>query len=139
MSKWQALAVSILLIGDCAFAQASDPPAMISGGVGSESREEMQAVSDQYPLHVVLATQSGSFLADVQVVIRSEDGAIAAQAVSEGPMLFVDLPPGSYTVEAIRSDGPSATAHVKVPASGPPVEVVVRVGLTDPSSGQRLR
>lgn len=130
--EWLAIGSTILLFANVALAQAAQPPPMVSGGVGSESRDEMAAVANDYSLHVVLATRSGSFLANVQVEIADEAGNLVAQTVSDGPLLYVDLPPGRYTVEATRDDGPRGSIGAKVPASGPPVEVVLRIGETDP-------
>jgi hypothetical protein len=131
MSRWRVSSIAILLVAGTAFAQTPAEPALRSGGVGSESREEMQAVADQYSLHVTLATRSGSFLSDVRVEIRDAAGEAVVETVTEGPLLFVDLPPGDYTVAAMRADGPSGTVRAKIPASGPPTKVVLRIGETE--------
>ena len=133
MLSWSPLFIALVFVAECAFAQPAEIP-MRSGGVGSESREEMMAVADDFSLHITLATRSGSFLAGVSVEIREASGAKIAETVTEGPLLYVDLPPGRYTVAAMRSDGPSGSVPATVPATGPPVRVVLRIGETDPSS-----
>ena len=44
MLSWSRLAVALVLVAECAFAQPAEVP-MRSGGVGSESREEMKAIA----------------------------------------------------------------------------------------------
>jgi hypothetical protein len=46
---------------------------------------------------------SGEYLASVQVIIRNTQGDTVLAAQSQGPLLFAQLPPGDYTVEATAS------------------------------------
>lgn len=72
-----------------------------AGGVTVEERSTMQLTASSYTLWVVtVATKSGAFLADVQITIVDEAGAAVFDHRVGGPWLYVDLPPGRYTVQA---------------------------------------
>lgn len=72
-----------------------------AGGVTVEERSTMQLTASSYTLWVVTAAaKSGAFLADVQITIRDEGGTAVFDHRVGGPWLYVDLPPGRYTVQA---------------------------------------
>ncbi|PPK46114.1 hypothetical protein B0G57_103138 [Trinickia symbiotica] len=89
----------------------------LSGGVGEEEVSGMRAMAPKFNLHLVFAQKSGVYLADVDVVIFSPSGQQVAAMKSEGPLLFVSLPPGRYRVTA-TSDTVNVTHWVTVPAHG---------------------
>lgn len=73
----------------------------VSGGVGESGRSELNALSNQFNLHLLFATQgSGDYLAAVRVNILDAHNESVLTAESEGPLFFAQLPPGDYTVEA---------------------------------------
>ncbi len=72
-----------------------------AGGVTFEERSTMQLTASSYSLWVVTAAvKSGAFLADAQITIRDEAGTAVFDHRVGGPWLYVDLPPGRYTVQA---------------------------------------
>lgn len=72
-----------------------------AGGVTFEERSTMQLTASSYSLWVVTAAvKSGAFLADAQITIRDEAGVAVFDHRVGGPWLYVDLPPGRYTVQA---------------------------------------
>lgn len=74
---------------------------VISGGVGSGAREELEQRASHFELKLVFAaTPSGDYLADIPVTITERQGNTVVEAVSEGPWMYVDLPNGAYTVTA---------------------------------------
>lgn len=81
-----------------------DQVAVISGGVGEDSRQELAAKAKDYNLKLVFALASGEYIADVQVDIADSRGATVASERSDGPWMFVKLPPGGYTVKATVND-----------------------------------
>ena len=97
-------------------ARAADVP-YISGGVGTDSREELQAKEGEYNLKIVVAATSGDFLADVKIVIDSGRNERVLDATMEGPILLAKLSPGTYTVKA-TSDAQTQTKTVTIPAQG---------------------
>lgn len=73
----------------------------VSGGVGEGERAELNALSSRFNLRLLFAMQgSGSYVADVRVNVLDGRGGLALTAQSKGPWFLIDLPPGTYTVEA---------------------------------------
>jgi hypothetical protein len=72
----------------------------ISGGVGEIARDVLEQQAQDFNLKLVFASQSGHYLADVNVLIQSRDGEEILRAVADGPWLYTQLPPGTYTVTA---------------------------------------
>jgi hypothetical protein len=62
------------------------------GGVGRESQERMVTASDRRDMMLTFATESGTYLADVDVLITSPSGVVLARGHCDGPLLLVDLP-----------------------------------------------
>lgn len=89
----------------------------VSGGVGAEEREELEAQGPQYNLKLVLARGDGAFVADVGIHISDRRGGTVLEAVSAGPWFYARLPAGSYRVQA-DLEGTSRSASVTVPARG---------------------
>ena len=54
----------------------------------------------------IVAPHTGQYLADVPVSIKNAHGNIVFDGVSEGPMLWVGVPPGRYVVTARHSGQP---------------------------------
>jgi len=94
-----------------------DRVAVISGGVGEDSRQDLAAKAKDYNLKLVFALTSREYLADVQVDIADSKGASVASQLSEGPWMFVKLPPGTYTVKATVNDK-SETKKITVGKQG---------------------
>ena len=115
-----AIVVGVTMLMSSAAAPAAPQqagPEVIVGGVGSASQQVMRQVAPQYGLGMTFATRSGDYLADVDVVIRDQQGRQVVSTVSEGPMMLVDLPGGRYQVEATYQ-GQELQRQVTVPESG---------------------
>ena len=97
-------------------ARADNVP-YISGGVGTDSREELLAKEKDYNLKIVVAATSGDFLADVKIVIESARNERVLDATMEGPILLAMMPPGTYTVRA-TSDAQTQTKTVTIASQG---------------------
>ena len=83
----------------------------ISGGVGGDEREAMQAMRADYNLSLLFSAQgSGEYLSEVKIGITDKNGNTFLDTVSDGPMLLASLKPGHYTVTA-EVDG--QVAHKK--------------------------
>jgi hypothetical protein len=75
--------------------------AYVTGGVSQEELQSLRARRDDYDLWVITAaSKSGAYLSDVLVTIRDASKRIVFNRRLEGPWLFIDLPLGSYEVEA---------------------------------------
>jgi hypothetical protein len=88
----------------------------ISGGVGGDERNAMQAIRGDYNLSLLFFVQgSGEYLSDVKVSITDSKGNTFLETVSDGPMLLASLKSGRYTVTA-ELDG--QVAHKKATIVG---------------------
>jgi hypothetical protein len=73
----------------------------VSGGASNSELVALHADRDKFSLWVVTtALKSGAYLADVKVTIRDANKQVVFEQKLEGPWLFVNLPVGSYEVEA---------------------------------------
>jgi len=88
---------SVVSVGDVSW---------VSGGVGADSRERLQALASGFGfnLKLLFARQDGEYLSGVEFRVADPAGRVLLQAVSEGPILLVRVPPGRYIVSA-KSDG----------------------------------
>jgi hypothetical protein len=116
-----ALMLPCLLLS---FAALAEPPALkpqtqgevtfVSGGVGSDEQNAMQAVRADYNLGLLFSVQgTGEYLSDVKVHITDSSGNTFLETVSDGPKLFAKLKPGRYTIAADR-DGQAIHKAVTV-------------------------
>jgi hypothetical protein len=96
--------------------QAQGEVTFVSGGVGSDERNAMQAIRADYNLSLLFSVQgTGEYLSEVKVSITDSKGNTFLETVSDGPMLFASLKPGHYTVTA-ELDG--QVAHKKAAIVG---------------------
>ncbi len=90
----------------------------LSGGVGDAERQAiMDAAVGSYNLKLEFARQDGSYLGDVDVLIRDSHGATMLEVSSNGPWLLTNLPAGTYRVSA-SANGRTFEEAVAVPGSG---------------------
>lgn len=97
--------------------QHAGPIAYVTGGVGSDNRDQTLALGRGMGLQLVFARSTGAYLADVDVEIARPDGEKVLDLPSAEPMLFAELPPGRYRVTA-SADGHTLEREVQVPAQG---------------------
>ncbi len=74
----------------------------VTGGIGEDEIHEIQAAKANYNLYVMSANEASSFIGDARVVIARKQGE-AMEVVLDvvaGPLLYVALPAGSYTLSA---------------------------------------
>ncbi len=93
-------------------AQAADSVPHLCGGVGFDGRAAMRRHEHAYNLGIWLTTtgKRPRFLAYMPITI-SRDGATVAKFTSDGPLCYVKLPDGVYTVSSKRGD---ETRSIKV-------------------------
>lgn len=83
------------------------------GGIGSDESTAMRGAMKSHPLSLLFARAGGDYLASVEVRIEGAPGQPAAMLRADGPVCLLDLPAGSYTVEA-TSEGVSKRQSVTV-------------------------
>lgn len=70
----------------------------LCGGVGDESLKQLQAQASQFNLGFWMVTgPSGAYLADIPIQIQSDRQTVAS-FIADGPLCYVKLPIGRYTV-----------------------------------------
>ncbi len=85
----------------------------VSGGVGSEERRMLQAMSEHFDLKLTMALTDGHFVSDVRVRIQDSYGDTLVDTVTDGPFLLAQLIPGAYTVSC-REDDETVTQTVHI-------------------------
>lgn len=95
----------------------------ISGGIGDEAREAMRKSASAYNVHVVFSARSGAYLAAIPVTVTRRNGQKIHSGVSEGPLLYLKLPPGSYQLAA-EIDGVWQSRRIEAGTSGRATKVM---------------
>lgn len=72
----------------------------VTGGVGLDEASALRAAAPQYNLRLTFATASGEYAAGVKVVLRDAKGQSLVEAASDGPFMYLQVPPGKYQVSA---------------------------------------
>jgi hypothetical protein len=98
---------------------------MVCGGVGNDERREMAAAAGGASISLEFSLAGrGNYIADVDVTVKPAKGEPFA-ARTDGPICYLQLPPGRYVVEA-SYNGTRKTAAATVPAkAGKPVRVAM--------------
>jgi hypothetical protein len=76
----------------------------MSGGAGTDERNEMMQQANRYDLTLAFAATSGNYLSDVNVVITDQQGKAVVNTTTAGPLFYADLPPGRYNVKVTYND-----------------------------------
>jgi hypothetical protein len=98
-------------------AKTSNGVSYLSGGFGENERERLRSITGGDNLELSFALQNKEYLGGANVLIKDAKGNNVLEAVSGGPLFLVDLPAGSYTVEATAM-GKTLKQAVHVPSKG---------------------
>ena len=75
----------------------------LSGGIGEDESKAIQQATG-YNLHMTFSIGAeNKYVPDVDVVIQKEPGQTVLTLSQAGPLVYVQLPPGKYTVVATRN------------------------------------
>ncbi|CAN5605125.1 hypothetical protein BH10PSE18_BH10PSE18_29460 [soil metagenome] len=85
----------------------------VCGGIGSDESGAMRAAMKQHPLSLLFARPDGGYLADVDVAVKDSSGAAVMTWRANGPVCLLDIPAGSYGVQA-TSNGVTKTQNATV-------------------------
>lgn len=97
--------------------QRSENIPYVSGGVGTEERNQLKAMAADDNLEISFALTNGHYLAGAEVSIKDHNGKELIEAVADGPLFFVKLPAGHYVVGATAM-GKTITRAVNISANG---------------------
>ena len=94
----------------------------LSGGIGDDARDEMRKAAASYNVLIVFSDRQGSYLADIPFAVAGRNGQEVVAGVSEGPLLYIKLPAGSYKV-SVKIDGVWQNRQIQAGPAGRPVRV----------------
>lgn len=71
----------------------------LTGGIGDNELDELEATKSQYNLHITNTAKEGAYVSDTAIIIydRANTEVLNTNA---GPLLYVNLPAGRYTISA---------------------------------------
>jgi hypothetical protein len=97
-----AALLGLLLAVAAAHAQPAPDPASdyISGGVGADEMERINARAKEFNLKLVFTLKEGNYVSDVAVLVKDKAGRTVLAFNAPGPLALARLPRGPYTVEA---------------------------------------
>ncbi len=74
-----------------------DGIAYISGGIGSDEAGQLRAMASRFNVHMrFVDARTGESMSDVAVVVVDTQGKKRLSLVTEGPLLYLKLHPGTY-------------------------------------------
>jgi hypothetical protein len=103
------------LAGEATSAQSST--SVSSGGVSVNSRDQLRSNTPPHNVKMVFSLTTGNYLSDVAVKVTDSARRTVVDDVSNGPWLFAQLPPGTYTATATYN-GKSVTQRISLAKSG---------------------
>lgn len=81
--------------------RAREDVSFLTGGVGDDERAVIEASKASYNLRITNARVDGAFVEDTDIVIHEKSGRQDEMlSVNAGPLLYVQLPPGDYVLDA---------------------------------------
>ncbi|MDR6207923.1 hypothetical protein [Paraburkholderia graminis] len=100
----------------------------VTGGVGEDEAAAMRAVASRYSMRARFTTSTGEFISDVSVRMFTPDGTLIFAAITDGPYLYAQVPPGRYRLSATL-DGVERSQSITIPTHGG-----INVSLTWPAA-----
>lgn len=98
---------------------------ILSGGVGDASVAEMKEAARNYNVRLVFSNRRGEYVADVPYTITDARRREVASGTSEGPLLYLRLPPGHYEVSArIGTTAVKKRVQALAKSRGPDVNLI---------------
>lgn len=99
----------------------------ITGGIGDEETAEMKAQEPNFNVRILISSVAGEYMSEVAIRFLNKENAEVLRVNSVGPFFYVNLPAGTYVVEAASPSGTIQKAKIVAPAT-PPVagKVVIR-------------
>ncbi|MBF0321093.1 MAG: hypothetical protein HQL01_14955 [Nitrospirae bacterium] len=84
----------------------------IAGGIGDDDRDALNAIArSKYNIKLVFAMAAGNYVSDIPVEITNKSGKKLLEVISSGPIFYVKLPAGAYTIKA-ANEGITKTQNI---------------------------
>lgn len=117
----QCAPLSAVEVGDAAKANTASGPqesiSWVTGGIGYEAMSEMRRLSADYNVQMMFIGARGSYLAGIPFSVKQRNGELVHSGVTEGPLLYLKLPAGTYQVAA-ELDGVWQTRTIQAASAG---------------------
>jgi hypothetical protein len=84
------------------------------GGVGSAERDAMEQRGKSYNVKLSFADKRGPYVASVKLLLQGADKKEIVNLTTDGPWFYIELPPGTYTVQATLGAKSSGIKALKV-------------------------
>ena len=81
----------------------------------------MRKAAPAYNVHLMFSNRQGSYLADIPFTVSKLNGRELYSGVSEGPLLYLKLPPGTYQI-AVQLGGVWQNKRIRAGTSGNPAK-----------------
>ncbi|KAI3603167.1 hypothetical protein D8I24_2990 (plasmid) [Cupriavidus necator H850] len=99
----------------------------VSGGIGVDQVAAMRGIAGRFNVHMHFVSESdGSSLSDVTVTLFDARRELVLLVMSEGPLLYLRLPPGDYRA-LVRSAGAIECRSVRVGPDGTGPSLMLRL------------
>jgi len=85
----------------------------VSGGAGTEDRDALRQVENQYNLRLLFATRNGNYLAGIAVTLNDMRGNAVLDTIAEGPIFYAHVPPGRYRL-TVSNQGQSQSRDISI-------------------------
>ena len=93
---------------------AAQSPVIWTGGITLDERESAPDTGTRLEFFVT----GGKYLSGISVNVRDNNGRELVNTVTEGPWLILDLAPGTYRIQATRSNGDVQGGNIEVSGDG---------------------
>ena len=96
----------------------------LTGGLGAGERAWLEQHGSAFPVTLRFSKGTrGAFVSAVDVTIRSRNGQIQFEATTDGPLIYADLPNGSYEATTTYREH-QRQFELRVPAGGQAVRSI---------------
>jgi hypothetical protein len=88
----------------------------LNGGIGTDEADRMRQMGAEYPVQMTFAERNqgqDEFVADVHLRVTDSRGETLVDLPEQGPIFLLQVPPGTYTIEAERQ-GDVKTRRIEV-------------------------
>ena len=99
-AKEPPMSTAKMLLGDALIVKQQGDVRYVSGGVSDEEQQAIKDLGEDFDLKLTFSTEEGKYLSDVNVLIKDAQDNTVLETVTDGPLLYTNLTPGTYTVEA---------------------------------------
>ena len=119
------------LVVAAASALGAQAAALVCGGIGNDERRELASAPSGANLSLEFSLAGrGNYIADVEVTITPAGSGPALTVKTEGPICYLELPPGRYKVDA-SYNGTRKSASATIPQKG---GKPLRLGMSFPAT-----